>query len=288
MFFKDFGRSTADLFNDDFSYKRKLKIKLPTPDGVTWTSEGELSSKGVMAKLAAKYKHPSGISLDKLEFKTDGRILGEASLDVDSKLKLWVSAEDGRQDAGKPIKSHGKLGVEYVSPGVLVAQSDVDVVNGPTVNGSAVLSLGGASGVLAGFQATYNTQLDEKDQKPEFIDYNVGLAKMNKSWEASVRSYNKVSNLQFSLLSRVNPQVTFGAQLDYQVDKNTQGMTIGGCFRPDRDTRMSAKISSLALLSVAYAQNLSPFAHLLLSAEVDAKDWASDSHKFGLGLTLSA
>jgi len=23
-----------DLFNDDFSYKRKLKIKLPTPDGV--------------------------------------------------------------------------------------------------------------------------------------------------------------------------------------------------------------------------------------------------------------
>lgn len=63
MFFKDFGRSTAgklqdgpgnaewdskhatytcyprpspptDLFNDDFSYKRKLKIKLPTPDGV--------------------------------------------------------------------------------------------------------------------------------------------------------------------------------------------------------------------------------------------------------------
>lgn len=96
-----------------------------------------------MAKLAAKYKHPSGISLDKLEFKTDGRILGEASLDVDSKLKLWVSAEDGRQDVGKPIKSHGKLGVEYVSPGVLVAQSDVDVVNGPTVNGSAVLSLGG-------------------------------------------------------------------------------------------------------------------------------------------------
>jgi len=37
----------------------------------------------------------AGISLDKLEFKTDGRILGEASLDVDQKLKLWVSAEDG-------------------------------------------------------------------------------------------------------------------------------------------------------------------------------------------------
>lgn len=254
----------------------------------TWTSEGELSSKGVMAKLAAKYKHPSGISLDKLEFKSDGRVLGEASLDVDSKLKLWVSAEDGRQDTGKPIKSHGKLGVEYVSPGILSALSDVDVVNGPTVNGSVVVNLAGKRGLLAGFQATYNTQLDEKDQKPEFLDYNVGLAKVNTSWEASVRSYHKMSNLQFSLLSRVNPQVTFGAQLDYQVDKNTQGMTIGGCFRPEADIRLSAKMSSTALLSIAYAQNLNKFAHLLLSAEVDAKDWASDSHKFGLGLTLSA
>lgn len=39
--------------------------------------------------------------------------------------QLWVSAEDGRQDPGKPIKSHGKLGVEYVLPDVLAAQADV-------------------------------------------------------------------------------------------------------------------------------------------------------------------
>ena len=30
-----------------------------------------------------------------------------------------------RQDAGKPLRSHGKLGCEYVNPGVLVAQADV-------------------------------------------------------------------------------------------------------------------------------------------------------------------
>lgn len=45
-----------------------------------------------------------------------------------------------------------------------------------------------------------------------------------------------------------NTQVTFGAQLDYQLDKATQGMTIGGSFKPDAATRLSAKISSLALL----------------------------------------
>lgn len=282
-FFKDFGKATADLFNDDFSYKRKLKIKLPTPNGVTWTQDMELSNKGVMGKLSAKYKHVSGISLDKLEFKTDGRVLGEASLEVDPHLKLWVSAEDGRQDSGKPIKSHGKLGFEYVKPGAFTVESDVDVVNGPTVHGAAVVNV---KGLLAGVEATYNTQLDEKDQKPEFLDYNFGVGLEGKGWETSLRSFNKVSSLQFALFNKVKPSVTVGVTLDYQFDKNTQGMTIGGAFKPDNTTRVSAKVSSSALVSVAYSQQLTPFSTLLIASEVDAKDWASDSHKFGIGLTL--
>lgn len=60
-----------------------------------------------------------------------------------------------------------------------------------------------------------------------------------------------------------NTQVTFGAQLDYQLDKATQSMTIGGSFAPDVNTRLSAKISSLALLSAAFNQKLSPFATLV-------------------------
>lgn len=47
----------------------------------------------------------------------------------------------------------------------------------------------------------------QTQQKPEFLDYNVGVAKVTKAWEASLRSYSKVNSLQFSLLSRVSPQV---------------------------------------------------------------------------------
>jgi hypothetical protein len=65
-------------------------------------------------------------------------------------------------------------------------------------------------------------------------------------------------------------------------------MTIGGAFKPDNTTRVSAKVSSSALVSVAYSQQLTPFSTLLLASEVDAKDWASDSHKFGIGLTLQS
>lgn len=82
------------------------------------------------------------------------------SIFITTTTQLWVSAEDGRQDAGKPIRSHGKLGFEYINPGIIAAQSEVDVVNGPTVNASAVVNV---KGLLCGAQAVYNTQLDETD-----------------------------------------------------------------------------------------------------------------------------
>lgn len=52
-------------------------------------------------------------------------VLTDAFARIHLWLQLWVSAEDGRQDPGKPIKSHGKLGFEYCVPGVVTAQSDV-------------------------------------------------------------------------------------------------------------------------------------------------------------------
>jgi hypothetical protein len=66
-----------------------------------------------------------------------------------------------------------------------------------------------------------------------------------------------------------------------------QSLVLGGSYKPDKDTTLSGKMTSTALIALAYSQKLSSFAKLLISAEVDAKDWASDTHKFGLGLTLS-
>lgn len=140
----------------------------------------------------------------------------------------------------------------------------VDVVNGPTVHGAAVVNV---KGLLAGVEATYNTQLDEKDQvstghcricsverswervpqKPEFLDYNFGVGLEGKGWETSLRSFNKVSSLQFALFNKVKPSVTVGATLDYQFDKNTQASHASG--RPGFGILRAAYAVTLCILS---------------------------------------
>jgi hypothetical protein len=65
-------------------------------------------------------------------------------------------------------------------------------------------------------------------QKPEFLDYNFGVGLEGKGWETSLRSFNKVSSLQFALFNKVKPSVTVGATLDYQFDKNTQASHASG------------------------------------------------------------
>lgn len=67
----------------------------------------------------------------------------------------------------------------------------------------------------------------------------------------------------------------------------SQALTMGGSYKIDPSTTVAGKISSAGTLGLAYKQNVTPVATLLLAAEVDTKDWASDTHKFGIGVTLS-
>lgn len=53
---------------------------------------------------------------------------------------LTSYVEDGRQEPGKPLRSFGILGMNFLSPsGAVAVQGDIDVVNGPTLYGSTML-----------------------------------------------------------------------------------------------------------------------------------------------------
>jgi hypothetical protein len=53
---------------------------------------------------------------------------------------LYCNAEDGRQEPGKPLRSFGILGMNFLSQnGNIAVQGDVDVVNGPTFYGSSMM-----------------------------------------------------------------------------------------------------------------------------------------------------
>jgi hypothetical protein len=70
-------------------------------------------------------------------------------------------------------------------------------------------------------------------QKAEFLDYNVGAGLVGSTWEASVRTKDKMTSAQLAMLTRVNPAVTVGAAFDVQLDKPSQ-VSGGGARAPDR------------------------------------------------------
>ncbi len=65
-------------------------------------------------------------------------------------------------------------------------------------------------------------------------------------------------------------------------------MKFGGSYKVDADATFHATADSSAVVSVAYKQKLNSTAALSVSGQVNAADLGSDSHKFGLTLTLSA
>ncbi|CAM9685294.1 unnamed protein product, partial [Discosporangium mesarthrocarpum] len=147
-----------ELLNEDYVITKKLSVVTTTSNGVVFTTRGEVDGRSVRAKLGATVRNEaSGLNLDALEFTSDGRILADASLALSECVRLIVRAEDGRQEKGKVSQSNGKLGIEYVTPGVGLT-GEVDVVDGPKVGGSVLLNYGN---FITGGLVQYNSQVSK-------------------------------------------------------------------------------------------------------------------------------
>jgi len=78
--FKDFNKVVTDLLDDDFDSKYSLKVKAKAPQGVGLTITTDYAKSALSGKVAAKYAHESGFSLDKFEVNKNAAITIETSL----------------------------------------------------------------------------------------------------------------------------------------------------------------------------------------------------------------
>jgi hypothetical protein len=192
-----------------------------------WCAEGRMSNKGTAGNMTASLPNPTGLSLENLRMKTDGRILAEASVQVNEAVKLLVSAEDGRQEPGKPLHSFGKIGVEYSHP-MLGVTTDVDVVNGPTLRASALLR---RYAMRLGCEVQYNSHLEDKELSPEVVDFNFGISYKGKDWSAFAKTTELLSSIRGGYLHKVSDKVSAAASFDYRLKTNYQKLTVGSSWR---------------------------------------------------------
>lgn len=190
--------------------------------------------------MALSYKDPSGFHLEKIRLKvgffphllilsqTDGRVLAQVSCEATDELKFIACIEDGRVEPGKPLHSFGKLGMDYCYQDRFSAQADLDIVNGPSIQGSLFSQL---RFLRFGGEFMCNTHLEDKNSKPELVDLNIGGAIVGSDWFASIRTTNLFSNIRVGYTCLISKTMNFGALVNYRVFQNQQSVLIGAVWR---------------------------------------------------------
>jgi hypothetical protein len=189
-------------------------------------SEGEVSSKGANGVIVISKKN-SPMSLDKLRIRSDGRVLLEASFKTTPYSKLTLSAEDGKQEPGKPVQSFAKLGCEFNFP-KFSAIADIDLVNGPIFKSSATCKYEKLA--MIGAEMIINSHFEES-LRPELMDLNLGFTYNKNTWNFSAKSYDFFKSIKFSYLHMISPFLTVTSQVDYRLKTKIQKMVLGSEFK---------------------------------------------------------
>jgi len=269
----DITKSASDLLNNDYCFDRKFKLKTKTSNGVEFTVENVMSSKGVAGKLTTKCAPFDGIKVEKAGVKTNGRLFGEFKLvNAVKGAEFTLKAEDG---AGK--SPAGEFAVNYAS-GSLNLDASVDVVNGPTVYGAGTF---GYDNFTLGGEVKYNTGSDG-DSGAEVSDFNGALSYSGRDYSVALTTSNKASAYGLSY----HHNVSSGVQVAAKADVSAKSLAVGGIYNWDSETKFQGKFDSNGVVSANWIQVLRPKVKLISSAQVNAKDFSGDSHKFGMSLIL--
>ena len=183
--FEDIGSEVSELFSE-YNYSKELKVSTKNESGYVVTGTGNLASSGpklnVEAGMDDKSDANSLFKLNKVGIDSDGKVTGELTMRTSDKTKLYINAEDERQEPGRPIKSFGSIGANY-STSAFTLDTNVDIVNGPTSHSSCFYH-NKHWNIKVGSEIQINTHFDDKrsgDGKEngpdvELENFNLGFA----------------------------------------------------------------------------------------------------------------
>ncbi|TYZ68368.1 hypothetical protein PybrP1_009525 [[Pythium] brassicae (nom. inval.)] len=279
VLYKDLAKTAENTLKDDYDFSRKLKIKTNASNGVSFTTEGEMSSnKSILAKLSGAFTHrQSGVVFKKLQVTTHGRLVGEAELPhfFTHGLKVTAKLEDGSVAKNASAKRVAVVGAEYVQKAFAV-EGAADL-GANTLRQSAVY---GVDNVLVGAQAAFS--LD----KSSFTDHNVAASYVGGDFTATLQTKKKFNAVSASFFHRLSKDTLYAAVFDYDLKSGANHLVVGGRYHADALTTYAGKVESDGHVSLVLLQKIRPFLTLATSAHIDAKNFDGDAHKFGLGITL--
>jgi len=277
--FKNFGKSTKDLFKKKFDFENTSKIVNKTQNGITieTTSNVTQSFKGT---INTKYVNRDFGEVE-VEVSTNAADANKANLKL-KKLAAGLVATVGVASSDKDIKStSGKpvtsADVEYSQEffaAQTVVKTDCDKSK-VDVYGSV-----GYDGLSVGGQVVYaNNAISET---------NVGIEYTQKDLTVSAFTEKNVEVVNMSFFQRLQKETAVGASIKYPIASGDRTLTVGVEHQLDFDTVVKAKAElPTGVVSTAVEHKLfNPKLQFTVAAEFNVKNTPLVANKFGVGLTF--
>ena len=252
----------SDLLNDDYSSKVSLKIK-KAAGPVNVTVDSTRSSAGaISSKVGTKFSY-AGLSFDKAQLEANGSQTLETSLKPYPGLKVSFKGSKGAD-----------LGLDYKT-GNVITTAKLDVKDLSKVSTSAALGLSG--GFIVGADASYSIKASA------LASYNVGASFTQGPLFAAVKTDDKLSSADLSLMYKVSPVLSVASSTSHNATKSISIGAVGGSYKASF-ADVKAKVSGDGVISASLVKDIAPKVTLTASGSMVKTD--TSTFKYGLGIVM--
>jgi len=274
-FFKNFGKSTKDLFKKKYDFDNTVKVINKSKNGVTIESTGNLS-KSYQGTVNVKYVNKDFGEVES-EFTTLASAENKASLKL-KKLAPGLTVTAGVSGSKKAVAN---VDVEY-SQDCFAAQANIKS-DLETTKIDAYGSVG-FDGISVGGQVALNVS-----SGAQIVDTNVGAEYTNSDFTATVFTEKNCDFVTASYFSRLNKDTAVGASFKYEVaGKQSRTLTVGVEQQLDFDTVVKAKAElPTGVVSTAVEHKLSnPRVQVGVASSFNALKQPFTVDSLGFGFTF--
>jgi len=265
-FFKDFTKPVTSILDDDFDCKDKVTMNVTGPYGVSVKAEDALdkSFKTKSAKLTAKYKHKSGLAVDKFAIDSN-----------DTKAELsYSNFVPGLKLLYKGAPTFESVGLEYTDK--LIA-TDLSFKPCKKSNAPALVDAS-----LVAKQDAFAFGGSVKLSNLNLSDYTLGLSYTQGPAFAALTASSKFSAFNLGVNYKACPPATVACDLGKAGDAYT--FTLGTSYNCNPKTTIKA-VANLSLdMKVACIQKLDNKVSVAGSATFNAKN--VEKAKYGVAVTM--
>eukprot|EP01134_Creolimax_fragrantissima_P003563 CFRG3563T1 len=273
--YADLGKAAKDCLSKDFVIgDAKFEVSTKTSTGVAFKTTTSKNQKdgSVGGVCEAKYKYgPANLEVTE-KWNTKGVLLQTVTLDkLADGLKIDNDTTYNTNDGsiGTIIK------LDYVQKQIHTT-ADINPLK-KFVNATSVFN---HKNVFIGVQAAYDGAKGNVASKTIAASYIAPDFCFTTSTDGE-----KISS---SLHHKVSPRSTAAVSFGWKKGSNDTDFALGGHLNLDKSSFIKAKMTHDGKLTFGYTQAVSPQAKVTVGMAVDSQNLATDAHKLGLSLVITA